>query len=194
MAINANLLGKPLPIIVNRDRWQETEADSGSKFDDVIKGDDAVPSTVGGAGFTGCDALDPAGIARIKGLADLLPATLPTPLSTVEGVSATGVCPLDGNPATPAHDGNVWAEGNILLGGGGSDTITGRGADDIIDGDKALSVRISYRTNPADPSSQTGTTDLMENKAIPATTTNPWGPGTTGMTLQQAVFAGLADS
>ncbi len=31
----------------------------------------------------------------------------------------------------------------------------------------------------------------MENKAIPATTTDPWGPGTTGMTLQQAVFAGI---
>ena len=33
--------GLPLPVVVNRDRWQETEADSGSPFNDVIKGDDA---------------------------------------------------------------------------------------------------------------------------------------------------------
>jgi Ca2+-binding RTX toxin-like protein len=212
MQINQQLAGLPLPIVVNRDRWQETEADSGSKFDDVIKGDDAVPSTVGGAGFTGCDALDPAGIARIHGLAGLLPATLPTPLSTVEGVAATGVCPLDGDPSTTAHDGNVWAEGNILLGGGGSDTITGRGGDDIIDGDKALSVRISVRTNPDDATTETGTTDLMENKP----TSGTFGDGTilpgpdgilandpatavdesadnVPMTLEQAVLAGKVD-
>ena len=51
-----------------------------------------------------------------------------------------GSCPLRGP---------IWGEGNILLGGGGSDTITGRGGDDIIDGDRALPVRISVRTNPA---------------------------------------------
>jgi Ca2+-binding RTX toxin-like protein len=185
MAINNNLLGNPLPVVVNRDRWQETEADSGSKFNDVIKGDDDVPSTLGGAGFTGCDALDPAGVARIKGL-DALVTTFPTPLSDVEAASATGVCPLDGDATTTAHDGNVWGDGNILLGGLGSDTITGRGADDIIDGDKALGVKISVRTDRADPSTELGTTDLMEGKAL----TGTFGPGTDGMTLQQAVFAG----
>jgi len=45
------------------------------------------------------------------------------------------------------------------------------------------------RTNPADPATETGRTDLMENKA----TSGSFGPGTTGMTLQQAVFAGLVD-
>jgi Ca2+-binding RTX toxin-like protein len=188
MAINNNLLGNPLPIVVNRDRWQETEADSGSAFNDVIRGDDDVPSTLGGAGFTGCDALDPAGVARIKGL-DALVTTFPTPLSDVEAASATGVCPLDGDPATTAHDGNVWGDGNILLGGLGSDTITGRGADDIIDGDKALSVRIAVRTNRDDPATEIGSTDLMEGKAL----TGTFGTGTDGMTLQQAVFAGLVD-
>ena len=33
---------------------------------------------------------------------------------------------------------NVWGDGNILLGGAGSDLIEGRGADDIIDGDSVL--------------------------------------------------------
>ena len=69
MNINRNLVGVPLPNVVNRDRWQETEASSGSAFNDVIRGDDVVPSTVGGAGFSGCDVLDQAGIDRIAGLA-----------------------------------------------------------------------------------------------------------------------------
>ncbi len=192
MEINNNLVGVPIQLVVNRDRWQEVEADSGSNFNDVIKGHEVAPSTLGGAGFTGCNALDPTGVARIAGLNRLV-STFPSALAPIVASSAAGYCPLTGQGGTTTGTGTVWAEGDILLGGGGSDTITGRGADDIIDGDHAVSVRISYRTNPADPTSQTGTTDLMENKAIPATTTNPWGPGTTGMTLQQAVFAGLAD-
>ena len=53
------------PSVVNRDSWQETEAVSGSSFDDVIRGDDTVPSTLGGRGYTGCDVLDKAGVDRI---------------------------------------------------------------------------------------------------------------------------------
>ena len=41
----------------------------------------------------------------------------------------------------------MWGSGNILLGGAGSDLIEGRGADDIIDGDKYFSVRLSVRNN-----------------------------------------------
>ena len=44
MEINNNLLNLPIQVVVNRDRWQETEADSGSPFNDIIKGDDVVPS------------------------------------------------------------------------------------------------------------------------------------------------------
>jgi Ca2+-binding RTX toxin-like protein len=150
MKINQLLADLQLPVVVNRDRWQETEADSGSQFNDTIRGDDTDPAAVvGGAGFTGCDALDPAGVARIIGL-NAFVTTFPTPLADVEAASATGVCPLDGNPTTPAHDGNVWAEGNILFGGGGTDIIEGRGGNDIIDGDKALNVRITV-PNPGGP-------------------------------------------
>ena len=81
--------------------------------------------------------------------------------------------------------GNVWGEGNILLGGAGSDLIEGRGADDIIDGDRYMNVRISYRSDVANPATEIGTTDLMEHVA----TAGNWGPDTAGMTLQQAVFA-----
>ncbi len=100
-------------------------------------------------------------------------------------------CPhvgYDGLPLT-LESGRVWAEGNILLGGGGNDLIEGRGNDDIVDGDHALRVAITVRTNRADPASEIGRTDLMEHQA----TSGNFGTGTTGMTLQQAVFAGLVD-
>jgi Ca2+-binding RTX toxin-like protein len=149
MMINNNLIGVPLPVVVNRDRWQEVEANSGSTFNDLIRGDDVVPSAVGGAGFTGCDVLDQAGIDRIAGLDDILP-TPTTPLAPIEAASALGSCPLEGP---------VWGDGNILLGGLGSDTIEGRGADDVIDGDRYLKTRISVRNSSGD---EIGSTELME--------------------------------
>src|SRR3954453_23169880 len=63
MAINNNL-GNGLPVVVNRHRWEETGGDSGSPFNDIIRGDEETPVTVGGGGFTGCDALDTAGPHR----------------------------------------------------------------------------------------------------------------------------------
>jgi Ca2+-binding RTX toxin-like protein len=153
MKINQNLGGLPLQIVVNRDRWQETEANSGSAFDDVIKGDDRAPSTVGGAGFSGCDVLDQAGIDRIAGLGNILPAPS-TPLEPIAAASAMGACPLEGP---------VWGDGNILLGGLGSDRLEGRGANDVLDGDRYVQVGISVRTNPNDAATEIGSTDLMEH-------------------------------
>ncbi|MDQ2755655.1 MAG: fibronectin type III domain-containing protein [Actinomycetota bacterium] len=180
LLINNNLVGVPIQVVVNRDRWQEVEGDSGSALDDVLKGTDLAPNSVGGAGFIGCNVLDQRGVDRIAGLAAILPQPLTGDPAPVIASSAAGSCPIVGP---------VWGDGDILLGGGGSDTITGRGADDVIDGDRALTVRISVRTNPADPASEIGTTDLMERPA----TRGSFGPGTTGMTLQQAVFKGLVD-
>src|SRR5205823_4225502 len=78
MMINNNLAGVPVQVVVNRDRWQETEADSGSQFNDVIKGLDGVvglPRVIGAGtgGFAGCDVLDQAGLDLIKGLDALVP-------------------------------------------------------------------------------------------------------------------------
>jgi hypothetical protein len=175
MNINNNLIGVPLPVVVNRDRWQETEAVSGSAFNDVLRGDNAVPSTVGGAGFTGCDVLDQAGVDRVGGLATLVPP-LTGALAPVVASSAPKACPLSGP---------IWGEGNILLGGAGSDVIEGRGGNDIIDGDKYLSVRISVRTDPANPATEIGSTDLMEHQYL-----RDADGALTGPTLQAAVFAG----
>ncbi len=182
MMINNNLGGLPIQVIVNRDRWQETEADSGGSFNDVIKGTDGVlgtPRLISGGGFSGCDAIDQAGLARISGLAALLPpvASWTGTAAEVASLSASGVCPLTGP---------VWGEGDILLGGQGSDTITGRTGDEIIDGDQELQTLIQVNDGAGNP---LGTTDLMEGKAL----SGDFGPGTAGMTLQQAVFAGLVD-
>ena len=73
MKINQLLVGQPLPIVVNRDRWQEMEGNSGSDRDDVIRGDDEFPAAVAGGGFTGCNALDQAGLNRVPGLAAIVP-------------------------------------------------------------------------------------------------------------------------
>ena len=161
-----------------RDRFNEVEGLSGWKFNDALHGDDVIPSQLGGGGFIGCDALDQAGLDRIAGLDALVPP-LATPLAPIIANSVTNHCLLTGD--------FVWGEGNILLGGAGSDLLEGRGADDILDGDHYLSVRLSVRSSTT--GLEIGSTDLMENKAV----TGNFGTGTTGMTLQAAVFAGLVD-
>ena len=44
-----------------RDKFNEVEALSGWNLDDTLRGDDVVPTAVGGGGFVGCDALDAGG-------------------------------------------------------------------------------------------------------------------------------------
>ncbi|WP_248762373.1 peroxidase family protein [Pseudarthrobacter sp. SSS035] len=163
-----------------RDRYNEVEALSGGPFNDVIRGDDLIPRTVGGGGFIGCDVLDQAGVERISGLNELIPS-LPTPIDEVVNASASKECPV----LTGTH---AWGEGNILLGGGGSDVIEGRGGNDIIDGDRYLSVRLSVRRDANDPSTEIGSATSMTAQYQ----RNADG-GLTGPTLQQAVFAGTVD-
>lgn len=175
MSINQLLADVPIQLVVNRDRWQEVEAVSGSAFADTIRGDDTVPAGTGGAGFTGCDVLDQAGVDRIAGLDPILPP-LTTDPAPVVAASAAGYCPVTGP---------VWGAGNILLGGRGGDSITGRGADDVIDGDRSVQVRISVRTDPANPATEIGSTDLLERQYL-----RDGSGALVGPTLQDAVFAG----
>jgi len=153
-----------------RDKFNEVEALSGWTLDDKLRGDDVVPADVGGGGFIGSDFLTQASVDRISGLAALLPT----------GATANGA---------------TWGEGNLLLGGAGSDLIEGRGADDIIDGDRYLSVRLSVRTDPNNPATEIGTTGLersgqsaMTGRYLKDANGNPTGP-----TLQEAVFAGAVN-
>ncbi|HYO39986.1 MAG TPA: peroxidase family protein [Nocardioidaceae bacterium] len=73
--------------------------------------------------------------------------------------------------------------GNIITGGSGSDLIEGRGGDDIINGDAWLNIRLSVRTNPADPATEIGSADTMRAPYLTGSTT----------TLQDAVFAGTVN-
>ena len=119
---------------------------SGWPLDDVLKGDDAVPATDIESGLpVGSNVLTAQGIEMIDGLGGLLPA----------GSTSFG-------------------SGNILLGGAGSDLIEGRGGDDVIDGDRWLNVRLSVRTNPNDPTTETQSFAGLDG-------------------LRDAVFAGTVD-
>ncbi len=191
--LSLSLVGIPLPANAVRDKFNEVEALSGWKFNDTLRGDSVIPSQLAGGGFIGCDALDAAGVARINGLDALVtPAMrLGRPSAPIVAASSTNYCLLQGD---------VWGQGNILLGGEASDTIEGRDANDILDGDRYLAVRLSVRAgvdvNGEATGAELGTTDLLENPAVSGnfgagTTPTPANPS--GMTLQQAVFAGLVN-
>ena len=117
-----------------RNRFDKVEALSGWNLNDTLTGDDRISSALLGdievdAGVEGIffnDGLDQAGIDRITGLQDLVSI----------GAGQT-----------------TWEEGNIILGGGGSDVMSGNGGDDILDGDHWLNVRIRITGAPGDANS-----------------------------------------
>ncbi|MDZ4136532.1 MAG: peroxidase family protein, partial [Paracoccaceae bacterium] len=124
-----------LPLEVLRDRYSQVEAVTGWHLDDVLRGDDrsfdgggaiADPTPEGNFVF---NELDQAGIDRISGLDQLITADM---MQMMEyWADGSGVEKL------------AFAHGNILLGGGGSDSIEGRAGDDVIDGDAYLNVRLA---------------------------------------------------
>ena len=85
-----------------RDKFNEVESLSGGDLNDTLRGDDIVPSTVGGGGFIGCDVLDQTGLDRINGLDALVPP-LATPLQDVIDVSTSRDCPVLTDGLTPAQ-------------------------------------------------------------------------------------------
>ncbi|MDI3355062.1 heme peroxidase [Pseudomonas sp. UYIF39] len=159
------------------DRFAEVEGLSGSKFADVLKGDDVDAVTIINHGGATGGALT--NVALIRGLEQFLAdAGLPT----------TG-----------------FATGNIILGGNGSDLIEGRGGDDLIDGDKWINVRIAVYapgdTNHTGP--EIATFDSMVDM-IPFMLDGTYNPGqlkavreimpgtsTGGAAFDTAIYSGL---
>ena len=120
-----------------KDRFLLVEGLSGWKKNDTLRGEDSAPSNPGEdeVGVPGLtNVLDAEGIKRINGLAALLP----------EGATEFGA-------------------GDIIIGGSGSDQIWGNGADDIIDGDKWLNVRLSVRTDVNNPATETRTVNTLKD-------------------------------
>jgi beta-lactam-binding protein with PASTA domain len=149
------------PLNENRDRFDLLEGLSGTSFNDLLRGDNRLAANLANDGLTGVangHVLNAAGIARITGLAAILP------------VGATS-----------------WGDGNIILGGEGSDLIEGRGGDDILDGDRWLNVQMS-----APNLSTADTTDVLLYDGIfkaPSVCATRACNAIEARTLQAAVFA-----
>ncbi|WID99328.1 hypothetical protein QO058_14470 [Bosea vestrisii] len=124
-----------LPANAALDEYASMEGLSGSKFNDVLGGSNALGSerlpfdpnapdgTTGQEGYRGSQ-LTKESLALIAGLAEVLGLTP----AQVTAMAAGTV---------------VFNAGDIILGGDGSDIIQGNAGDDIIDGDKWLDVQIA---------------------------------------------------
>ncbi|WP_139557002.1 peroxidase family protein [Methylotetracoccus oryzae] len=144
-----------------RDRYDLVEAVSGWRFNDNLRGDSRDAAAMVG------NELTEEGIARIAGLAELLPAG---------ATSFTG--------------------GNIMLGGAGSDRIEGRGGNDLIDGDAWLNVQLAAAYAPDDvrvfDSMNPLRTDVQTGVLNPGfiEIRREIVPGTPGTDIDTAVFSG----
>ncbi len=139
-----------------RNRFDRTEALSGWDGNDTLIGDDRV-SAVGQTPdptdpatfetfFVEDDWLTAEGVQRIDGLYKVL------------GISDEEFATF--NLLDPSQV--IFDRGNILLGGGGSDTIQGGGGDDIIDGDAWLNVRIGITAEINGETVEIGTVESMQ--------------------------------
>lgn len=136
-----------LPLEVLRDRFSEVEGLSGWHGDDVLRGDDRAGNTPEGG--TTIDPtpettfqyneLNQAAIDRIDGLSDIITSDM-----MIDSEYWADGSWENGQTGTTE---SIFVGGNILLGGGGSDTIEGRGGDDVIDGDRHLEVRLTGIAN-----------------------------------------------
>jgi Ca2+-binding RTX toxin-like protein len=160
------------PLNENRDRFDLAEGLSGTQFNDLLRGDDRLAADLADDGSTGVlngHVLNAAGIARITGLAAILPA------------GATS-----------------WGDGNILLGGAGSDLLEGRQGDDIIDGDRWLNVQLTAPNPAGGPALRVNTLQDLKT-AVFAGQINPGAitiireivaNGSTPLDIDTAVFSG----
>ena len=129
---------------VLEDRYNLVEAASGWNNDDRLLGDDRIGGDL------------PAGVIPLNNVATLFGNELSQEgVDRIDGLREL-LGPLMGTGAEDAFTG-----GNILLGGGGSDTFRGRGGDDVIDGDRWLNARISIR-DADDPTLEIGSVDSLQ--------------------------------
>jgi len=110
-----------------RDRFDQTEAISGSDHNDIIRGDDRGSEEEIELELSLVNhELTQAGVDRIDGLRELLDLEAYTPA----------------NPDVDPETVTAWTGGNVLIGGDGGDLLEGRGGNDFLHGDAWLNVRI----------------------------------------------------
>ncbi|WP_122263123.1 peroxidase family protein [Ornithinimicrobium cerasi] len=122
--MNFNL--QPPDVTAIRDRYLQTESLSGGSGNDVLRGLGFVPDA-----FTGTEVnwLTEEGLDLVDGLRELLQPA---------GHDDYAARFMSGNAAGDPVD------GNLLMGGSGSDLIEGRDGDDFIDGDAYLRVQLLH--------------------------------------------------
>ncbi|WP_203791644.1 peroxidase family protein, partial [Paractinoplanes rishiriensis] len=76
-------------------------------------------------------------------------------------LDAAGIARINGLNAQ-LNGAASFTGGDILLGGSGSDTFEGRLGNDVIDGDSWLNVRLSVRTDPANPATEIRSANSMQ--------------------------------
>jgi Ca2+-binding RTX toxin-like protein len=142
------------------DRFAEVEGLSGSDFADILRGDDVDPTTIidhGGATGGALTNLD-----LITGLRAFLGDQAAVGADAILGTADDLV--------------DTFIGGNIILGGGNSDIMEGRGGNDLIDGDLWLNVRISVRANADGTGAEIASFDSMVD-LIPLMLNHTFNPG-----------------
>lgn len=161
-----------------RNRFDKVEGLSGWNYNDTLIGDDRTYEVFPDAATVNNtenmffrDELDQAGIDRIAGLNQIITPNL----------MRLGVYGSDFSDEVK----QIFTGGNILLGGGGSDTIMGRGGDDVIDGDHWLNVRIRIVRNGEENTAgnQIATVDSLKHKFVAGPGVPAFPPEWEGRTL-----------
>lgn len=129
--------------LILRDRFDSVEGLSGWNNDDILTG---AATLLDGEGFI--DVLTQEGVDRIHGLRQVLNAA-------------------PGAPGDTVFEADLNGGGEIILGGAGSDRITGNLGNDYLDGDVWLNVRISVHQNKNGTGAEIATFDGL-------TTQNTW--------------------
>lgn len=178
------------PALILRDRNDSVEAASGWKHNDTLIGTER-PTGANGPGLAGiidAPATDSMLLSQNVALIDGLEALLKlTPAALRGQIVGNDTTPFVSLPAdTTVFDPQTGND--ILLGGAGSDTFTGRAGNDIIDGDRWLNVRISIRDANG---VEIATADSLAGKMFttPAGLASGTGPlYLGGMTLKEALM------
>ncbi len=137
----------PPHIEVLENRYDFVEAVSGHDGDDEIHGD-----------HRGNGNVDPCPVPFTC-------SPLNDPLEGDHRLLADGIARIANLEDLFAPGTSVWEDGNILLGGAGSDIIEGRGSDDIIDGDRFITAVLDAPDPLGGPGARKQVTDARDLQA-----------------------------